>query len=63
MSWTAPTNTDVKEYNIYRDTIKVGTVGGTTFTDIDLQEKTTYGYQVEAVGFDGKVSEKVQLSL
>lgn len=58
LSWTAPTNTDVKEYNIYRDTIKVGTVGGTTFTDKELQEKTTYGYQVEAVGFDGKVSEK-----
>lgn len=56
LTWDTVSN--VKEYNVYRDGKKVGTVGGTQFNDSNLAEDTTYSYQVEAVGTNGKVSEK-----
>lgn len=49
---------DVKEYTIYRNNQKVGTVGTNQFNDHHLNENTSYTYQIEAVGFNGKVSEK-----
>lgn len=58
LSWEEPTNTEVKEYNIYRDGEKVKTMAGTTFADTDLAAGTEYTYQVEAVNFNGDVSEK-----
>jgi predicted carbohydrate-binding protein with CBM5 and CBM33 domain len=56
LTWNTVAN--VKEYNVYRDGKKVSTVGGTQFNDSNLAENTTYSYQVEAVGTNGKVSEK-----
>lgn len=56
LTWNTVAN--VKEYNVYRDGKKVGTVGGNQFNDEKLAEKTTYAYQVEAVGTNGKISEK-----
>lgn len=56
LTWSPVTNT--KEYNVYRDGKKVGTVGGAQFNDANLSENTTYTYQVEAVGTSGEVSEK-----
>lgn len=58
LSWSAPSNVDVKEYNVYRDNKKVSTVGGTSFSDVAVEENSSYQYQVEAVGFNGKVSTK-----
>lgn len=49
---------DAKEYNVYRNNQKVGTVGANQFNDSNLKEDTRYSYQIEAVGFNGKVSEK-----
>lgn len=56
LTWNAVST--VKEYNVYRDGKKVSTVGGTQFNDTNLAENTTYSYQVEAVGTNGKISEK-----
>lgn len=56
LSWNASLNT--KEYNVYRDGKKVTTVSGTQFNDTNLTEETRYSYQVEAVGTNGKNSEK-----
>lgn len=56
LTWDKVENS--KEYNVYRDGKKVATVGGNQFNDMNLAENTTYTYQVEAVGNNGKVSEK-----
>lgn len=56
LTWNKGSN--VKEYNVYRDGKKVATVGGAQFNDANLTENTTYSYQVEAVGTNGKISEK-----
>lgn len=56
LTWTKENN--VKEYNVYRDNKKVATIGGAQFNDSSLKENTTYSYQIEAVGNNGKVSEK-----
>ncbi|GGC96670.1 lytic polysaccharide monooxygenase [Enterococcus wangshanyuanii] len=56
LTWDTAAN--ASEYNIYRDSKKIGTVSGTQFNDTNLAENTTYSYQVEAVGKTGEVSEK-----
>lgn len=56
LTWDTVAN--AKEYNVYRNGKKVSTVGGTQFNDAGLAENTTYSYQIEAVGTNGKVSEK-----
>lgn len=56
LTWGSVPN--AKEYNVYRDGKNVATVGGTQFNDTNLAENTTYAYQIEAVGNNGKVSEK-----
>lgn len=58
LSWEASSNVKVKEYNIYRNGEKVSTISGTTFIDSALTDNTKYSYQVEAVSFDNKKSEK-----
>ncbi len=58
LAWAAPTNVDVKEYNMYRNDKKIGTIGGTSFKDSTVAENSSYHYQVEAVGFDGQLSQK-----
>lgn len=56
LAWSAPTNTEIETYNIYRDGEKVKTMSTASFTDIDLAANTTYNYSIEAVSFDGKTS-------
>lgn len=58
LSWSASVqSTGIKEYNVYRDDKKIQTIGGTKFSDKNLTSDTEYLYTVEAVSFDGKVSE------
>ncbi|MCA5012074.1 MULTISPECIES: lytic polysaccharide monooxygenase [unclassified Enterococcus] len=59
LSWK--TDSRVKEYNVYRNNQKIATVDGSQFVDTKLAENTTYSYQIEAVGTNGKVSEKSQV--
>lgn len=68
VEWTAPTqNTDnsaikdLFQYQIYRGTSAnpttlVGVVAGTTFSDIGLNDSTTYYYRVKALDFTGNDS-------
>lgn len=58
---TWQSNEQAREYNIYRDSQKVATINSSQFNDRNLREETTYHYQVEAVGFNGKVSEKSEI--
>ncbi|MER5768846.1 glycosyl hydrolase family 18 protein [Streptomyces sp. NPDC001985] len=49
LAWTAATDDKgVKNYDIYRDGAKVGTVTGLTFTDTGLTKATDYSYTVQA---------------
>jgi hypothetical protein len=68
VEWVAPTtNTDATaikdlfQYEVYRDTTDnpttlVGTVSGTSFTDVGLLDSTTYYYRVKALDFTKNVS-------
>jgi chitodextrinase len=49
LSWTASASTDVAGYAIYRDTIKVATVNGTSYSDKGLSSGTLYSYTVKAL--------------
>ncbi len=47
----------IKEYEIYRDGVSVGTRVGTSFADSGLAPETTYEYQVKAIGNNDLESE------
>lgn len=50
LSWTASTdNVSVAHYNIYRDSVFIGTSPTTTYSDTGLVPSTTYSYTVSAV--------------
>lgn len=50
LSWNASTdNVAVTGYNIYRDTVFITNVFGTTYSDTGLSSDTTYTYTVSAV--------------
>ncbi|KXZ17747.1 hypothetical protein AXI58_18590 [Bacillus nakamurai] len=50
LNWDAVTfNGGIKEYEIYRDGVSVGTRVGTSFTESGLKQTTTYKYQVRAI--------------
>jgi fibronectin type 3 domain-containing protein len=66
LTWAPNTESDLKEYQIYR---KVGTAGGFDFyqtvsksaplklNDVNLQNRTIYGYKIKAVNQKGEESE------
>lgn len=59
LSWTASTdNVAVTGYKIYRDTVYVATVAGTTYSDIGLLSATNYSYTVSAI--DATLNESAQ---
>lgn len=46
-SWTSSTdNVGVLEYDVYRDSLKIGTTNDLTFTDENLMPETTYTYYI-----------------
>ena len=49
---------DIAEYNVYRNNEKVGTTSECSYTDLGLEEGTSYTYTVEAVDKSGNVSPK-----
>src|SRR5207253_1642742 len=58
LSWTASTDPDspVAGYNIYRNSVRVGTSTGTSYADTGLAANTTYSYSVSAYDGAGNVS-------
>jgi CubicO group peptidase (beta-lactamase class C family) len=57
LSWEASTDDiGILEYNIYRDGAFISGVPGTTHTDNNLVENTTYVYAVTAIDLSGKES-------
>lgn len=62
LTWTAPADTDLKEYKIYRSTVSgsnyelIGTSVTTTFTDSTTEDETTYYYVVTAKDFSNNES-------
>ncbi|MEU0399217.1 PA14 domain-containing protein [Streptomyces sp. NPDC006197] len=50
LNWTAPADTDVVSYRVYRDGFLIGTTSATSYTnDTGLWKGTTYRYTVTAV--------------
>ncbi|MBN7743899.1 Ig-like domain-containing protein [Bacillus velezensis] len=50
LSWDAVTfNGGIKEYEVYRDGVSIGSRVGTSFADSGLTQLTTYKYQVRAI--------------
>lgn len=47
----------IKEYEIFRDGVSVGTRVGTSFNESGLKPETTYKYQVRAISMAGNPSE------
>ncbi|PWW05670.1 carbohydrate binding protein with CBM25 domain [Paenibacillus cellulosilyticus] len=59
LNWSPSTdNKAVKNYEIFRDGVSVGTSTTTSFTDSGLTALTSYGYQIKAVDAAGNSSEK-----
>ncbi|MCL5010687.1 MAG: hypothetical protein M1127_00535 [Patescibacteria group bacterium] len=59
LSWAASTdNTSVAGYNVYRDNVKIASVGNPYFTDSGLAASTDYVYQVSA--YDGANNESAK---
>jgi hypothetical protein len=57
ISWRAATdgNTGIVQYDIYRDSIKIGSTKGLTFNDSGLAERIAYRYDVRAINYHGTV--------
>lgn len=60
LSWNAASDpeTGIKQYDIYRNGIKVGETSGVNYTDSGLIESSEYTYQVSAVNGQGMEGEK-----
>jgi chitodextrinase len=58
LSWTASTDPDspVAGYNIYRNSVQVGTSTGISYADTGLAVSTTYSYTVSAYDGSGNLS-------
>lgn len=59
LSWTAPTNGSPTGYNIKRSTVSgletnIDTVAGTTYTDLNVLNGTTYYYEVSGTNAAGE---------
>jgi len=62
LTWTASTdNVGVTGYKIYRNSVLVGSVAGTSFSDTGLSAATSYSYEVTAFDAAGNVSNKTAL--
>jgi len=60
LNWQAASDPEsgIQRYQIYRDGSSVGQASNTSYSDINLQESTTYSYEVSAVNGAGLESAK-----
>ncbi|MFG6315969.1 Ig-like domain-containing protein [Bacillus velezensis] len=57
LNWDAVTfEGGIKEYEVYRDGVSLGTRVKTSFSESGLKQETTYRYQVKAISTAGKAS-------
>ncbi len=58
LAWSASTDPDsaVAGYQVFRNSVQIATLAGTTFTDTNLTPNTTYGYSVAAFDPTGNLS-------
>lgn len=58
LMWQTSTHSSgIKEYQIYRDGVQVGTTSDTEYEDVELDSGKTYVYQVRAISYSGDKSE------
>lgn len=58
LSWDSVSYEEgIEEYEVYRNGSSVDTRKGTSFSDKDLDEDTTYEYEVKAIAENGQESE------
>ncbi|MEC3260715.1 fibronectin type III domain-containing protein, partial [Bacillus cereus] len=58
LKWNAADHQDgIKEYNIYRNGVLIGTSTGLTYIDNNLESNTLYKYKVQAIANNGLTSE------
>jgi len=54
LSWDAVNYSEgIAKYEVYRDSVSIGTRVGTSFSDSSLTASTAYKYQVKAIGVNG----------
>ncbi|MHA1973179.1 MAG: fibronectin type III domain-containing protein, partial [Candidatus Hodarchaeales archaeon] len=53
LTWNANSETDLDHYNVYRDSVLIGTTTSTSYSDTGLADGTTYVYEVSAVDLTG----------
>ena len=58
LKWTKNTETDLKVYYIYRNSVKISEIASISYIDQDVVVGVTYSYQVSAVDFTGNESTK-----
>ena len=58
LSWTAPSDTDLAGYDIYRDGNALDRISkdATSYSDLNLEPLTTYTYWIKAFDFKGNIS-------
>ncbi|MFL5851376.1 MAG: galactose oxidase-like domain-containing protein [Solirubrobacteraceae bacterium] len=58
LNWSANGESDLDHYNVYRNSSKIASPTGSSYTDTGLTNGTTYGYAVTAVDKAGNESAK-----
>ena len=61
LTWNGQTNT--ASYNVYRNGTFIGNTANAEFADSNLEEQTTYHYEIEAVGENNLTSPKTAISV
>ena len=61
LTWNGQTNT--ASYNVYRNGTFIGNTVNAEFADSNLEEQTTYRYEIEAVGQNNLTSPKTAISV
>jgi chitodextrinase len=63
LSWTNPTDTDLDNINIYRDSVLIHSELVETFQDTGLTPVTAYAYSIKTVDTSGNESDGVSISV
>jgi len=63
LTWTNPSDNDVKEIKIYRNEMLIFQGMKTEFIDTNIEEKTTYVYKIEAIDESGNISSPISKTI